>query len=709
MKVFYHLGVALAALGMVVAAPVFGAAKAKPGVAKVAWVTGERIAANEAQNWMSHGRGYDEKRYSPLVQIDVNNITQLKLAWFQDLPTKRGQEATPIVVDGMMFTTSAWSHVQAFDAASGRPLWTFDPKVPGVNGIKACCDVVNRGVAVWKGKVFVGTIDGRLIALDAKNGKVLWSKVTVDQSRPYTITGAPRVIKGKVLIGNGGAEMGVRGYLSAYDADKGTLIWRFYTTPNPEGKPDGAVSDKIIADMVAPTWFDGEWKNSGGGGTVWDSMAYDPELDLLYVGVDNGSPWNYMVRSGGKGDNLFLSSILALRPDTGEYVWHYQTTPGEEWDYAATQSIILADMEIGGQKRQVLMQAPKNGFFYVIDRKTGELLSAKPIVETTWAKSIDIASGRPNIEPDARYSVNGKPFFGLPSPYGAHSWHSMAFDPALSLAFIPAQDISFPFVAEAKYKNRGLTMNLGTDLSGTAELPDEHKEKVATRSRLKGAIIAWDPVTQKQAWRIDQAGPTNGGLLATAGGLVFQGNGAGEFVAFRASNGDRLWSFPAQTGIIAAPVSYSIDGRQYVTIVVGWGGGYALVMGEGVNRSRVLTFALDGKAELPAIQPVKANQPKLPEPILPVATAMSTGKQVYSRYCFACHGLNAVSGGITPDLRRSPIVYDRGAFDAVVREGALSARGMVSFASEITPEETEALRAYLIERERESELRESGK
>jgi alcohol dehydrogenase (cytochrome c)/quinohemoprotein ethanol dehydrogenase len=285
----------------------------------------------------------------------------------------------------------------------------------------------------------------------------------------------------------------------------------------------------------------------------------------------------------------------------------------------------------------------------------------------------------------------------------------MAFDPALGLAFIPAQDISFPFVAEAKYKNRGLTMNLGTDLSGTAELPDEHKEKVATRSRLKGAIIAWDPVTQKQAWRIDQAGPTNGGLLATAGGLVFQGNGAGEFVAFRASNGDRLWSFPAQTGIIAAPVSYSIDGRQYVTIVVGWGGGYALVMGEGVFRSRVLTFTLDGKAELPAIQPVKANQPKLPEPILPVATAMSTGKQVYSRYCFACHGLNAVSGGITPDLRRSPIVYDRGAFDAVVREGALSARGMVSFASEITPEETEALRAYLIEREREIELRESGK
>jgi quinohemoprotein ethanol dehydrogenase len=327
MKAFYHLGVALATLGLIVATPAFGDAKAKPGAARVAWVTGERIAANEAQNWLSHGRGYDEKRYSPLRQINADNISQLRLAWFQDLPTKRGQEATPIVVDGMMFTTSAWSHVQAFDAATGRPLWTFDPKVPGAYGIKACCDVVNRGVAVWKGRVFVGTIDGRLIALDAKTGKLLWSRITVDQGKPYTITGAPRVIKGKVLIGNGGAEMGVRGYISAYDADKGTLAWRFYTVPNPQGKPDGAVSDRIMADKVAPTWFDGEWKTSGGGGTIWDSMAYDPELDLLYLGVGNSSPWNYMVRSGGKGDNLFVSSILALRPDTGDYVWHYQTTP----------------------------------------------------------------------------------------------------------------------------------------------------------------------------------------------------------------------------------------------------------------------------------------------------------------------------------------------------------------------------------------------
>jgi quinohemoprotein ethanol dehydrogenase len=377
--------------------------------------------------------------------------------------------------------------------------------------------------------------------------------------------------------------------------------------------------------------------------------------------------------------------------------------PGDEWDYTATQSIILADLEIGDRKRQVLMQVPKNGFFYVIDRKSGELISAEPIVETTWAKSIDIVSGRPNIEPDARYSASGKPFFGLPSPFGAHNWHSMAFDPALGLAFIPAQDISFPYVAESRFRRRGLTMNLGTDMSGTAELPDELKEKLAAKGRLKGATIAWDPVAQKQAWRVDQAGPTNGGLLATAGGLVFQGNGAGEFVAYRGSNGERLWSFPAQTGIIAAPVSYSIDGRQYVSIVVGWGGAYALIMGEGVNRSRVLTFTLDGKAELPAIQPVKASQLKLPEPILPVATAMTTGKQVYARYCFACHGVNAVSGGITPDLRHSPIAYDRGAFNAVVREGALTARGMVSFSSEITPEETEALRAYLIERARESE------
>ena len=715
MKIGNRLSAVLAVFGVVMAIPGHGyeapPVNSRDIAGKAAWVTTQRIVAsdNEPQNWLSHGRGYDEKRHSPLKQISVGNVSKLKLAWFQDLDTNRGQEATPIVVDGLMFTTSAWSHVQAFDAVSGRPLWTFDPKVPGATGIKACCDVVNRGVAVWEGKVYVGALDGRLIALDAKTGKALWSTLTVDPTKPYTITGAPRVVKGKVLIGNGGAELGVRGYLSAYDADTGALVWRFYTAPNPDGKPDGAASDKVMADFAAATWFDGEWKRSGGGGTIWDSMAYDPQLDLLYVGVGNASPWNYMLRSGGKGDNLFVSSILALRPDTGEYVWHYQTTPGDEWDYTATQSIILADLQIAGQKRQVLMQAPKNGFFYVLDRKTGELLSAEPFVTTSWAKSIDMTTGRPNIVPEARYTVTGKPYLGLPSPFGGHSWNSMAFDPAQSLVFIPAQDIAFPFAAEPTFEHKSLAMNLGTDLGGGASMPTDPKARAAAIKSLKGFILAWDPIKQKEVWRVNHAGPGNGGILSTASGLIFQGNAVGDFVAYRSRSGERLWSFPAQTGIVAAPVSYAVKGRQYVSVVVGWGGGFALVGGAGINRSRVLTFALDGKARLPDIKEVRISQPKPPEPILPVAIAMSVGKPLYSHYCFACHGSDAVSGGILPDLRRSAIVFNQSLFNGVVREGALTAHGMVSFAAELTPEQTEAIRAYVIERARESYVEPTGK
>lgn len=723
MKTSHQLGMLMIALGMVVIVPAHGRDAMpkdnhhKAQQDKVGWVTAQRIEASdrEPQNWLSHGRGYDETRHSPLDQISADNVSGLKLAWFYDLDTWRGQEATPLVVDGIMFTTSAWSKVQAFDAASGRLLWKFDPKVPGGTAIHACCDVVNRGVAVWEGKVYVGTFDGRLIALDAKTGKVLWSTLTVDTARPYTITGAPRVVKGKVLIGNGGADFGVRGYLSAYDANKGTLVWRFYTTPNPEGKPDGAASDKIMAEVAAATWSDGDWKRTGGGATVWDSMAYDPQLDLLYVGTGNSSPWNYLMRSGGKGDNLFVSSILALRPDSGEYVWHYQTTPGDEWDYAATQSIILADIEIAGRKRQVLMQAPKNGFFYVLDRKTGELLSAEPFVNTTWAKSVDISTGRPDIVPEARYSTTGKPFLGMPSALGAHNWYPMAFDASLGLAFLPAQDIPFPYTVDANFGYKSLAMNLGTNL-GMASLPNDPKIKAAAMKSVKGFLLAWDPVRQKEVWRVNHAGPANGGILSTAGGLIFQGNAAGEFVAYRASSGERLWSFPAQTGIIAAPVTYSVKGRQYVSVVAGWGGSFALfggdaswLSGNGTNRSRVLTFALDGKARLPAIKQVDSTQPKPPESTLPVATAMSAGKQVYSRYCIACHGIDAVSGGVLPDLRRSPVVFDQALFNAVVREGARAARGMVSFASELTPEETEAVRAYVIERARESYVEPAGK
>ncbi|HEX9806895.1 MAG TPA: PQQ-binding-like beta-propeller repeat protein, partial [Alteraurantiacibacter sp.] len=333
-------------------------------------------AAADGDNWMNYGRDWDEQRFSPLDQIDDKSIDGLQLAWAVELDTARGQEATPLVVDGIMYTSTAWSKIMALDAATGKVLWSHDPEVIGAKAAHACCDVVNRGVAVWKGKVFAGTLDGRLIALDAATGKLLWSVVTVDQDKPYTITMAPRVFRDKVIIGNSGAEFGVRGYVSAYDTQTGKLVWRFYTVPgNPADGPDGAASDEALQRLALPTWH-GKWWELGGGGTVWDSVVYDPKYNQLLIGVGNGAPWNHRIRSEGKGDNLFLSSIVAVDPDTGRYKWHYQANPGDTWDFTNTQQITLATLDIGGRPRDVLMQAPKNGFFYVLDRKDGKLLSA---------------------------------------------------------------------------------------------------------------------------------------------------------------------------------------------------------------------------------------------------------------------------------------------------------------------------------------------
>ncbi|MGE0674055.1 MAG: PQQ-dependent dehydrogenase, methanol/ethanol family, partial [Methylibium sp.] len=390
-------------------------------------------AAQEPANWMTHGGTYQEARYSPLDQINTRSIARLKLAWYGDFDTSRGQEATPLVIDGVMYTTSSWSKVYAYDAATGKLLWRHDPKVPGDRGADACCDVVNRGVAAWNGKVYVGTLDGRLEALDAKTGKLVWSTVTVDQTRPYTITGAPRVVKGKVLIGNGGAEYGVRGYVSAYDAETGALAWRFYMTPNPENKPDGAASDAILMSKAYGTWHDGAWKQTGGGGTPWDAIVYDADFDQVIIGTGNGNPWSWEHRSGSKGDNLFLGSLLALDAETGAYKWHYQETPSENWDFTSTQPIILTELTLQGRQRKVLLHAPKNGFFYVVDRKDGALISAEPFTTVNWATGIDLKSGRPIEAPGARYERTKKSFWAMPGPFGSHNWHPMAFSPKTGL------------------------------------------------------------------------------------------------------------------------------------------------------------------------------------------------------------------------------------------------------------------------------------
>ncbi|HXU09221.1 MAG TPA: PQQ-dependent dehydrogenase, methanol/ethanol family, partial [Blastocatellia bacterium] len=457
-------------------------------------------ADKEPGNWMTHGRTYDEQRFSPLKQINDGNVTQLGLAWYFDMDTDRGQESTPIVVDGVMYFTSAWSKVFAVNAETGAPLWSYDPKVPPEWGANACCDVVNRGVAIWQRKVFVGTLDGRLVALDAATGKPVWETLTVDRQFRYTITGAPRIVDGKVIIGNGGAEFGVRGYVSAYDAVTGKMLWRFYTVPGDPSKP----FESPALERAAKTWT-GEWWKAGGGGTVWDSIVYDSELDLIYLGVGNGSPWNRRIRSPGGGDNLYLSSIVAIKAKTGEYVWHYQETPGEMWDYTATQQIILADIQIDGRQRKVILHATKNGFFYVLDRATGALISAKPYTFVTWATGIDMKTGRPNETVNARYpGKEGVPL--APSPLGAHNWQPMSYSPLTGLVYIPVQDMGFLYKSQDDYQSKALAFNTGLDMVA-AEMPQDPKMKKLILDTIKGRLVAWDPVKQKQVWNVNRPGP----------------------------------------------------------------------------------------------------------------------------------------------------------------------------------------------------------
>jgi quinohemoprotein ethanol dehydrogenase len=662
-------------------------------------VDSSRILAADSEpgNWLSYGRTYSEQRFSPLAKINQSNIRNLGLAWFLDLDTHRGQEATPLVIDGVMYSTSAWSKVQAIDARTGKLLWQYDPKVPGKAGVKACCDTVNRGVAAHRGKLFLGTLDGRLIAIDAGTGAEIWSVVTVDQSKPYTITGAPRVIKDKIIIGNGGAEFGVRGYVAAYDTETGKQIWRFYTVP---GDPSQPFETKEL-EQAARTWK-GEWWKSGGGGTVWDSMAYDADLDLLYVGTGNGSPWNQKIRSPGGGDNLFLSSIVALKPDSGAYVWHYQTTPGETWDYTATQHIILADLTINGQKRKTLMQAPKNGFFYVLDRTDGKLISAEPFAAINWASGVDLATGRPVENPEARYPDPAKPFLAIPGPLGAHNWHPMSFNPHTALVYIPTQDTGYVYVDDAEYQPRPIGFNVGIDMVAPT-LPQDPPTKTAMLAGLRGTLQARDPATQKVVWSVQHDSSWNGGVLSTAGDLVFQGNALGEVVGYAARNGERLWNFDAQTGVVAPPISYEIDGEQYIAVVAGWGGAMPITGGDAarkgainVNRSRVLAFKLGAKEALPA--PVQASALPTPPPRIKDADQIAKGKGAFLRSCAVCHGDAAVGAGVIPDLRHSAMIQSANAWKAVVIDGTLTDRGMVSFSPVLDASTAEAIRAYVIGR-----------
>ena len=649
-------------------------------------VDGERIANADAEpgNWLSYGRTYSEQRYSPLKRINDKNAQKLGLAWFADLDTNRAQEATPLVVDGVMYVSTAWSLVKAYEARTGKLLWAYDPQVRRELGVNACCDVGNRGVALWNHKIYVGAYDGRLVALDAATGKPVWSTLTVDTTKPYTITQAPRVVRGRVIIGNSGGEYGTRGYISAYDAETGKLAWRFFTVPGDPSKP----FENDAMARAAKTWS-GEWWKLGGGGPVWDAISYDPKLNLLYFGVGNGVQWARSARSEGKGDNLYLASIVALHADTGEYAWHYQATPGEEWDFDAVQQLVLADLKVDGKPRQVLMQANKNGFFYVLDRKTGALISAKAIVPTTWASGVDLKTGRPIENKEARYSETGQPVDIKPGPLGAHNWQPMAFNAQTGLVYIPAQQVPIRYLPLPSLPIAPIGWNLGVALASLT--PQD-----------EGFLLAWDPVHQREAWRVAYQGPWNGGVVTTAGNIVAQGDAAGNFNVYRADNGEKLWSMFAQSGIIAAPSTFAVAGEQYIAVLSGWGGSYALSGGKAAamsgnlrNVSRLLVFKLGGTNALPPLEAraIVINPP--PEPA--DAASIARGEPLYDQYCSACHGEHAVGGGVVADLRASNFL-SMDFFYNIVLDGALKDAGMASFKSALSRDDATAIRNFVIHR-----------
>ena len=666
-------------------------------------VTTETIsnAADTPENWLSYGGGYDEQRHSLLTQINKETIADLKPAWTYQMRRDRGVEATPLVVDGVMYLTGAWSLVYALDAKTGEELWVHDPEVPGATGVIACCDVINRGVALYEGKVFFGTLDGRLQALDAETGELLWSTVTVDQTKPYTITGAPRTAKGLVFIGNGGAEIGVRGYVSAYDVNTGDLVWRFYTAPNPNKEPDNAASDEIFSSLANKTWGeDGEWTSFGGGGTVWDSIVYDDVNDSLIIGVGNGSPWNAKLRDpNSDGDNLFLSSMVALNPSTGAYKWHFQTTPRENWDYTATQTIILADLPLGegGALRRVAMQAPKNGFFYVVDAATGEFIHGAPYIPLNWAQGLD-ENGRPIENPAARQTETMQMI--IPSTHGGHNWHPMAFSPQTNFAYIPAHYQPMPF----RDRPEGLPplglSRMGYDPSvfGALEYDQSLLDQLQTNAR--SFLLAWDTVNNKPAWSVPSKVSDKSGVLSTEAGLVFQGDISGAFRAFDAASGDVVWESNLKYGLIAAPSTYEVDGEQYVVAAAGPGGAWNLAFGpmhkEPTLRApgHVIAYKLGGAAEIP--EPAQGVDPTPKAEVFGDKALAELGQSNYAALCAGCHGLLAIAGGATPDLRWSYAAADKTAWEQIVLGGALVNTGMVPFADFLTPDESEAIRAYVL-------------
>ena len=644
-------------------------------------------AAARPGEWTSYGGGDHEQRYSPLTQINAETVDQLGLAWFAQLSEGGGYQSTPLIIDGRLYVTTPWSKVYAFDAKTGKQLWKYDPNVPReIAGTSLCCNISNRGAAYWNGKIIWAALDGRLLAVDAKSGKKVWEKRVTDPEMAYSITGAPRIGKGIVYIGQGGAEFYTRGFLSAHDAETGKELWRFWTIPgNPAKGPDGAASDSVMA-MAAKTWT-GEWWKAGGGGSVWDGILYDPETETVVFGTGNGIPWPAYIRSPGGGDNLFTASIVALDAKTGKYKWHYQATPKDGFDFDNTSPLTVADITVGGQKKHVVMQAPKNGVFYVIEVATGKVVSADPFVPSlNWLTGFDEKNNwAPILNPEADYGRTGKGFYVVSSQ--AHVWHPQSYNPNTGLMYVPARYGVMSLVAE---KGARILGNQLVDVSMS-------KQPEGPRPQIQGAgafLLAWDPVKRKAAWT-QREGNGSAGTLTTAGNLVFQGTAGQKLTAFRADSGEKVWSTATQGNVVPGPVTYSIDGVQYLAAISSASTGFAAASGV----TRLLVYKVGGTTTLPPAPPPLQLVLNPPENF--GDEAMRThGQQVYEASCTGCHEGGRMFTGY-PDLNYTMALNNAPLFKAIVIDGALKENGMMPFNKSLSAQDAEAVRAYLTYRANE--------
>ena len=689
-----------------------------------------RAADGEPGQWLTLGRNFKGDRFSPLERITTENATGLGFAWEYPARTRRGrvehgQEATPVVVDGVLYASGPWGVVYAVDARTGQEKWRYDPEVDGSYNRKACCDVVSRGLQVWKGKVYVATIDGWLVALDAATGREIWRadtfKGTDRVNRSYTITGPPQVAKNVVVIGNSGAEFGVRGYVSAYDLETGEERWRFYTVP---GDPAKGPPENAAMELAAKTWGPKTDWNSGLGGTVWGEMNYDPELNLLYVGTGNSTPYSGWYRDPSRGDNLFLVSILAINPDDGQLKWHYQLVPWELWDYTATSNMILADLTIDGKPRKVIMQAPKNGIFYVLDRETGAFISGKPFVFVNWMTGFD-STGRPMINPAAVYQ--DRPSVIFPTQVGAHNWQPIAFNARTGLVYIPAREQGMVMANVPSYQWTPGAGNVGAagafgfiyELVGMDPKLFEPIIKATPgvpSLDTREALIAWDPVAQQERWRVELGTEeyAGGGVVTTAGNLVIQGAANGRLTVYRADDGKKLHEIETGTGIMAAPISYELDGEQYVAVIAGFGGARARLYPKASagfkyqNYGRILAFKLSGAATPlpPARTPQTTPEPPALEGVTDAVAAR--GGELFLAYCVTCHGARGETRlSSYPDLYRIP-AGTHAIFDSIVLGGKLASSGMASFADVLKPEDARAIQAYLVREQAKMRKAEGG-